>query len=115
MDERIARARRARARAEKAERRFRGFATRRLDPDEVRASRDFHLRHWMAVAQTAIQRDHRELYYGALSPAVEAALADHPQEELPAELQAAVLRDMAFMEGHLQAYREVLRLLEKAV
>ena len=115
MDEKTAKARRARARAEKAEQRFRRFATRRLDPDEIRASREFHLRHWMAVAQAAIQRDHRELYYTALSPAVEATLADYPQDELPLELQAAVLRDMAFMEGHLQAYREVLRLLEKAV
>ena len=115
MDEKTAKARRARARVEKAEQRFRCFATRRLDPDEVRASRDFHLRHWMAVAQTAIQQDHRELYYAALSPAVESTLADHPHDDLPLELQAAVLRDMAFMEGHLQAYREVLRLLEETV
>ncbi len=115
MDEKTAKARRARARTEKAEQRLRRFANRRLDPDEVRASRDFHLRHWMAVAQTAIQRDHRELYYEALSPAVEAALADYPEDELPLELQAAVLRDLAFMEGHLEAYREVLRLLEQGV
>jgi hypothetical protein len=46
---------------------------------------------------------------------VEDTLADYPEDELPLELQAAVLRDIAFMEGHLQAYREVLHLLEKAV
>ena len=114
MDEKTARARQARARTETAERRLRRFQTRRLDPDEVRASRDFHLRHWMALAQSAIQRDHRELFYSALSPGLEASLADYPDDEIPPELQAAVLRDMAFMEGHLQAFREVLRLLDEA-
>ena len=27
-------------------------------------------------------------------------------------MQSAVLRDLAFLEGHLQAYRDVLKLLE---
>lgn len=89
------------------------FRTLRLDPGEVRKSRDFHLAHWINVAEAAIRAEHRELYYRGLSPNVEEAVADYPEERIPPALQKAVLRDLAFMEGHLQAFREMLRTLDR--
>lgn len=111
MDERTQKTRRSRTRAEKVEHRLRRFASLRLDPAEVRASREFHLLHWLRIAEISVRQDHRELFYRGLSPSVEGVVADYPEDDLPTELQAAVLRDLAFLEGHLQAYRDVLRLL----
>jgi hypothetical protein len=93
------------------ERRIKRF-TERMDPEAVRASRDFHLRHWLAMAKEAIERDHAAAYYGGLQPNVEAAVAEHPGDDLPTDLQRAVMADLAFMEGHLEAFREILRRLE---
>lgn len=94
--------------------RLKRFRSLRLDRAEIQASRAFHLRHWLAVAEAAVRKDHRELYYGGLSPSVESTVADYPDELLPPAMQKTVLRDLAFMEGHLQALRDVLKALGEA-
>lgn len=93
------------------ERRLARFASLRLDPAEVQASRDFHFQHWLKVAEAAIRKDHRELYYGALTPNLQALVADYPDDKLPPEVQETILKDLAFMEGHLAALRKILALL----
>jgi hypothetical protein len=104
----------SRSRARRVEERLGRFRSLCLDPAQVRASREFHLRHWLEVAQAAIRADHRELFYGGLSPNVESTIADYPDDQLAPAAQTAVLRDLAFMEGHLEAFRDVLKLLESA-
>lgn len=94
------------------EARLKRFRSLRLDPAEIRASRDFHKAHWLNVAEAAIRAEHRELFYRGLSANVEEAVAGYPEDRIPPALQKAVLRDLAFMEGHLQAFREVLQTLE---
>jgi hypothetical protein len=93
--------------------RLKQFRSLRLDRAEIRASRAFHVRHWLAVAEAAVCQDHRQLYYGGLSPSVESTVADYPDEQLPPAMQKTVLRDLAFMEGHLQALRDVLKALRE--
>jgi hypothetical protein len=94
------------------ERRLARFSEQ-IDPEAVRASREFHLRHWAAMAERAIQADHAETYYRGLLPNVENAIAEHPADDLPAELQRSIMADIAFMEGHLQAFREIVRVLRQ--
>lgn len=104
-------------RAETAERRLKTFYDpdkRPLDRAEIRASRDFHLQHWLRLAEAAIQNDHRSSFYEDLAPGLESLLADYPDDRLPPERQEAVMKDLAFLEGHLQAYRIVNDILERA-
>lgn len=100
-------------RRELVEHRLRKF-TEELDPTAVQSSREFHLRHWLALAEQAVQRDHGATFYGGLQRSVEDMVAEHPSDEFPPELQRAVLADLAFMEGHLQAFREISNLLRAA-
>ncbi len=93
-----------------AEQKLSTFASLELNAAEVRASRDFHVRHWLRLAEAAIQEDHRESLYGALAPAVETTLAESGEPVAP-ELQRAILSDLAFMEGHVQAFRLILAAL----
>lgn len=102
-----------RERARLVEERLRRFRTLRLNAAEVKASREFHLTHWLAVAEAAIRADHRELFYRGLAANVENAVANYPEDRLPPSLQRAVLRDLAFMEGHLAAFRDMMRLIER--
>ncbi len=99
-------------RARRVEERLKLFRSLRLDRAEVRASRDFHLQHFLKVAEAAVRREHRELYYEGLSRNVEETVAGYPDDHLPPAIQKAVLRDLAFMEGHLQALRDVLKILK---
>jgi len=103
-----------RDRTARVEERLKLFRNLRLGPAEIRASRDFHLAHWLELAEAAIRKDHAELYYAGLSPNVEETVAGYPDDRLPPAMQKTVLRDLAFMEGHLQALREVLELLRRA-
>jgi hypothetical protein len=102
-----------RERAKRVEDRLKRFRSLRLDPAEVKASREYHLKHWLSVAEDAIRADHRELFYRGLTANVENAVANYPEDRLPPALQRAVLRDLAFMEGHLEAFRDILRLIER--
>jgi hypothetical protein len=102
-----------RYRRELVEHRLKKF-TEQLEPSAVESSREFHLRHWLSIAEQAIQRDHGATFYGGLQQSVEDMVAEHPSDEFPPELQRAVLADLAFMEGHLQAFREVATLLRAA-
>jgi hypothetical protein len=104
----------SRNRARLVEQRLRRFRSLRLDPAEVCASRDFHLRHWLQVAEAAVRTDHRELFYRGLAENVESTVADYPDDRLTPAMQKTVLRDLAFMEGHLEALRHVLKLLQAA-
>ncbi len=104
----------ARMRVHLVEDRLKRFATLQLDPGKVRASRDFHIEHWLELAEAAIRADHRELFYEGLARNVEDAVALHPAQDLPADLQSAVLEDLAFMQGHLEGFREVLKMLARA-
>jgi hypothetical protein len=96
------------------EERLKKFRSLRLDSAEVNASREFHIRHFLKVAEAAIRAEHSQLYYQGLSPNVEETVAGYPEDQLPPAMQKAVLRDLAFMEGHLQALRDVLKTLERA-
>jgi hypothetical protein len=108
-------ARRARAlyRRDTVEHRLKRF-TEPLDSEAVRASREFHLRHWLSLAEEAIQRDHLAAFYRGLQPNVEGAVLDHTGDDFPVELQRSIMADLAFMEGHLQAFRDVMGILQAA-
>lgn len=83
-----------------------------LDPKEIAASREFHLAHWLRIAEEAIRHDHRKLFYEALAPQLESLLACSDENVSP-ELLAAIRKDLSFMEGHVQAFRAVLAALEQ--
>ena len=85
-----------------------------INPAVVAASRQFHLRHWLELAGQSIQREHSAAFYRGLQPNLESVVAEHPDDDFPPELQRAILDDLAFMEGHLQAFREVMALLHDA-
>jgi hypothetical protein len=85
-----------------------------VNPEVVEASREFHLRHWLELARQLVQREHREAFYRGLQPNLENLVVEHPGDDFPPELQRAILDDLAFMEGHLQAYRELMQLLNEA-
>jgi hypothetical protein len=85
-----------------------------VNPEVVEASRQFHLRHWLELAGGLIQREHRDAFYRGLQPNLENLVAEHPGDDFPPELQRAILDDLAFMEGHLQAFRQVMQLLNEA-
>lgn len=85
-----------------------------LDRGEVEASRNFHIEHWIRMAQSAIQADHRQSFYGNLTPSLEQTVLDSPGTEIPPDLQRVLIKDLAFMEGHVQAFRMLMDLLEEA-
>lgn len=106
-----------RARLIRAERRLKTFyqpGSNQLDTGQVAASRDFHIEHWLRMAETMIRKDHQAAYYGGLSSNLEATLADYPGEAIPLDLQQVILRDLAFLEGHVEAFRYVHRVLQRA-
>lgn len=66
------------------------------------------------MAQSAIQADHRQSFYGNLTPSLEQTVLDSPGTEIPPDLQRVLIKDLAFMEGHVQAFRMLMDLLEEA-
>jgi hypothetical protein len=103
----------SRYRRELVEHRLRKF-TEAPDPAVIESSRSFHLQHWLSLAEQAIQRDHGQTYYGGLQQSLEDMVAEHPSDEFSPELQRAIVADLAFMEGHLQAFREISALFSDA-
>lgn len=106
-----------RARLSRAEHRLKKFyqpGSNQLDPQQVRASRDFHVEHWLRMAETMIRKDHQAYYYGGLSSNLETTLAEYPADEIPPDLQQVILRDLAFLEGHVEAFRYVSKILRQA-
>lgn len=106
-----------RTRARRVEHRLRSFHDPErtpLNPAQIRASRNFHIEHWLRMAETAIRRDHQVAFYQGLSANLDATLADYPSDEIPEELQEAIRQDLAFMEGHIQAFQYICRYLEDA-
>jgi hypothetical protein len=83
------------------------------DPVRVRSSRNFHFKHWLGMASAAIRDDHRQMLYGWLEPNLQATIAGYPEGELPPEVRETLLQDVAYIEGHLQAYRDILGLFEE--
>src|SRR3989442_15234905 len=99
------------------ERRLKSFydpKKQELERRQVEASRDFHMEHWLSLAEAVIQRDHQKFFYGALSPNLKATIADYPSDDFPPEMQQTILKDLAFMEGHVEAFRQVSRILKEA-
>ncbi len=84
-----------------------------VDPEEIRRSREFHVRHWIEMAKNVIRNDHRESIYRDLSPELEGSIKQYMSGGASPDLQAAILRDLAFMEGHVQAYRLILEALDR--
>lgn len=106
-----------RARLNRAERRLKKFyqpGSKQLDAGQIESSRDFHIEHWLRMAETMIRKDHQASYYGGLTSNLEATLADHPGDDIPIDLQQVILRDLAFLEGHVEAFRYVNRVLQQA-
>jgi len=106
-----------RARLNRAEHRLKKFyqpGSNQLDPAQVKASRDFHVEHWLRMAETMIRKDHQAYYYGGLSSNLETTLAEYPADEIPPDLQQVILRDLAFLEGHVEAFRYISKILKQA-
>jgi hypothetical protein len=84
------------------------------DPGEVEASRNFHIEYWLGLAESAIAGDHRQTCYGSITPDIRAQL-EGIANPLSADQEtiAALRRDLAFLEGHVQAYRDVIRALRE--
>jgi hypothetical protein len=82
------------------------------DPGEVEASRNFHIEYWLGLAESAIAADHRQTCYGSLTPDIREQLEDiaNPLSADKATV-AALRRDLAFLEGHVRAYRDVIQAL----
>jgi len=85
-----------------------------LDEAEVEASKNFHIEHWIRMAESAIQTDHRQSLYGNLTPTLEQTVLDCPSNEIPPDLQRVLVKDLAFMEGHVRAFRLLMEILEEA-
>lgn len=87
-----------------------------LTPDgaEIEASRRFHLQYWLGLAEFAIARDHRQSCYGSLTANIR-QLLDSIQDPLSADEQtvATLKHDLAFLEGNVRAFRDVVAALRK--
>ena len=86
------------------------------DPAEIEASRRFHIQYWLGLAELAIARDHRQSCYGSLATNIRELLSsvDDPFTAEP-EIVASIRHDLAFLEGNVQAYREIIRALRKVL
>ena len=84
------------------------------DPAEVEASRNFHVEYWLGLAESAIASDHRQSCYGSITPDIRAQLEGIPNPlRADQEMVAALRRDLAFLEGHVRAYQDVIRALRE--
>jgi len=90
------------------------WAIHDLTPDaaEVEASRAFHMEYWLRLAESAIAGDHRESCYGSLTPNLRNLIQSIPDPRRADGDTIALLRkDLAFLEGHVKAYRQILEAL----
>lgn len=79
------------------------------DPAEVAASRRFHINYWLGLAESAIAKDHRATCYGSLTANIKEILAGISDPlTVDRETVATLRHDLAFLEGHIQAYREII-------
>lgn len=109
------------SRIERSERRAKTFYDPQngvgcLDTREVAASRDYHIRHWIELAERVIMQDHNASFHGenGMAENVRATLADYPSDEIPPELQQALLKDVAFMKGQVEALEHMNRIFRRA-
>jgi hypothetical protein len=90
------------------------WAIHDLTPDEaeVEASRAFHIEYWLGVAKSAIAGDHRQSCYGSLTPNIR-GLIESISDPLRADEETIALlrKDLAFLEGHVKAYRQIVEAL----
>jgi hypothetical protein len=92
------------------------WAVHDLTPDaaEVEASRNFHIEYWLGLAESAIADDHRQACYGSITPDIRAQLESIASPlSVEKERVAALRRDLAFLEGHVRAYRDVVQALRE--
>jgi hypothetical protein len=82
------------------------------NPAEVEASRHFHIEYWLGLAENAIAGDHRHSCYGSLTPDIRTQLEEISNPlSADKETVAALRRDLAFLEGHVRAYQELIQAL----
>lgn len=90
------------------------WAIHDLTPDaaDVEASRAFHIEYWLGLAESAIAGDHRQSCYGGLTPNLR-SLIESISNPLSADKEtlATIRRDLAFLEGHVKAYRQIVEAL----
>jgi len=90
------------------------WAIHDLTPDqaEVEASRAFHVEYWLGLAEAAIAGDHRQSCYGSLTPNIRSLIESIPNPLGADQETIALLRkDLAFLEGHVKAYRQIVEAL----
>jgi hypothetical protein len=90
------------------------WAIHDLTPDaaEVEASRAFHIEHWLRIAESAIAGDHRNSCYASLTPNIRGLIESIPNPlNADQETIALLRRELAFLEGHVTAYRQILEAL----
>jgi hypothetical protein len=82
------------------------------EPAEVEASRTFHIKYWLSLAESAIAGDHRESCYGSLTPNIRSLIESIPNPlRADPETIALLRKDLAFLEGHVRAYRQIVEAL----
>lgn len=79
---------------------------------DVEASRAFHIRYWLGLAESVIAGDHRQSCYGSLTPNIRSLIESIPNA-LGADRETIELlrKDLAFLEGHVKAYRQIVETL----
>lgn len=90
------------------------WAIHDLTPDEaeVEASRAFHIRYWLGLAESAIAADHRQSCYGSLTPNIRGLIESIPNAlGVDRETIELLRKDLAFLEGHVKAYRQIVESL----
>ena len=90
------------------------WAVHDLTPDKahVEASRAFHIEYWLGLAESAIAGDHRQSCYGSLTPNIRSLIESIPNPlEADQETIALLRKDLAFLEGHVTAYRQIVEAL----
>ena len=90
------------------------WAIHDLTPEvaEIEASRVFHIEYWLRLAESAIARDHRESCYGSLTPNIRSLIESIPDPLHAGPETITLLRkDLAFLEGHVKAYRQIVEAL----
>jgi hypothetical protein len=90
------------------------WAIQDLTPDEaeVEASRAFHIEYWLGLAESAIAGDHGQSCYGSLTPNIRSLIESIPNPLCADPETIALLRkDLAFLEGHVKAYRQIVEAL----
>jgi hypothetical protein len=90
------------------------WAIHDLTPDaaEVEASRAFHIEYWLRMAESAIAGDHRKSCYDSLTPNIRSLIETIPNPlSADRETIALLRKELAFLEGHVTAYRQIVEAL----